>query len=57
MVKKGMTDEQKEEAFNLWKESEEWKAMERFMEKREGIPLEISQKDICIDMQPFFDEL
>ena len=52
-----MTDEQKEEAFNLWKESEEWKAMERFMEKREGIPLEISQKDICIDMQPFFDEL
>lgn len=31
--------------------------MERFMEKREGVPLEISMKDICTDMQPYFDEL
>ena len=57
MPKKGLTDEQKEEQFNNWKESEEWKAMERFIEKREGLALEISMKDICVDMQFYFDEL
>ena len=52
-----MTEEQKEEAFNAWKETEEWKALERFMGKREGVPLEISQKDICVDMQEYWDEI
>ena len=31
--------------------------MKNFMEKREGVTIEISSKDICFDMQPYFDEI
>lgn len=34
MVKKGQSPEEKEKAFNQWKESEEYKAIEHYMQTR-----------------------
>ena len=59
MVKKGQSPEEKEKAFNQWKESEEYKASENYMQERAKVDavekLDNAYKDIWQEWQPCLD--
>ena len=47
MPKKGMTEEEMAAAYNAWKESSEWAALEKFRVETEGFDMNTSLKDVC----------
>ena len=58
MPKKKLTPEQQEEAFNNWKNSEEFGIIENFMTERKNIkPFDNSNKDICDYWEKFLEAL
>jgi hypothetical protein len=56
-----LTDEQKQEQFENWKNTTEWAAIDNFQKERQKIEevrkggLQLSDIDISLDMQPFLD--
>ena len=56
-----LTDEKKQEMYETWKGTNEYAAIERYIEQRAKIleieRLELSVKDVSYDMQPFLDSM
>lgn len=62
MPKKKLTEEQKQEQFEKWKESDEFmNGIQEFMMEREKMnaiePLEMGTKDIYMEWQPYLNSL
>ena len=58
MPKKKLTPEQQEEAFNNWKNTEEYGIIENFMNERKKIdPYDNSNKDICDYWEKYLEAL
>ena len=61
MPKKGLSPEEKQKAFDTWKESDEYKQILKFMEVKEKddevAKLDNAYKDITADWQPICNEL
>ena len=56
-----LTDEKKQEMYEAWKGTNEYAAIEKYIEQRAKIleieRLELSVKDVSYDMQPFLDSM
>ena len=58
MVKAKLTDEEKEAQYDKWCGEPEAVAIGKFQVQRKTIPaMELSNKDLCFNYQPFFDSL
>jgi hypothetical protein len=61
MPKKGVSPEEKQKAFDQWKEGDEFKAIMNFTETRlkddEVNGVELAMEDITSDWQPICDDL
>jgi len=61
MPKKSVSPEEKEKAFQLWKESDEFKAINKWLETRlkddDVDKLDNAYKDIWQDFQPIMDDM
>ena len=57
MPKKGMTEEEMQAAYNAWKDTPEWAALDKFRELANATEINTSTPDMCVDFQPYLDAL
>jgi hypothetical protein len=56
MGKQKLDPEERERQFQQWKEGEDYKTIDRFMDERNKLPpktIELGCIDLCYDIQPF----